>query len=91
MPPTEQRNIGSYEDAALKKAIQLLISECFGAMNIANALGGSQTPEWEVIHGGNKVSEIFAEAKKRGMDLKGLKAAVGELHIEDTWAKKYLA
>jgi hypothetical protein len=40
MPPTEARNLGSYTDADIKHAIELLISECFGAMVIANALGG---------------------------------------------------
>lgn len=86
MPPTEKRNLGSYEDAALTKAITLMISECFGAMCFANALGGSQTDKWKIIHD-YKVDEIMSEAKKRGLLDHNLKAAIGP----DTLATSRLA
>lgn len=89
MPPTEKRNLGSYADKSLLEAIQLLISECFSAMNIANALGGSKTDEWRIIRE-HPIADIFGEAKKRNLLTAGIKAAVGDRTIENTWAKKYL-
>lgn len=89
MPPTEKRNIGSYQDTDILDSIGILISECFQAMALANALAGAETTSWEIIHN-YKIDEIFAEAKHRKLALAGLKMAVGTKYIEDTWAKKYL-
>lgn len=64
-------------DAALIKAIELRCSECFPAMNIANALGGSPSIEWEIVRTFSLV-DMVREARKRGIDLSGRKAAVGD-------------
>lgn len=89
MPPTEKRNLGSYEDSVLQGAIETLISECFTAMCFANAFAGSRSDKWDVIHN-FKVAEIFSEAKKRNLPLTSLKMAVGGKPIQETWAKEYL-
>lgn len=87
--PTTPLPIDHYSDADLKHAIELLISECFSAMCIANALGGSRTLPWQLVRE-NKVEAVFAEAKRRKLPLAGLKMSVGDKCIEDTWAAKYV-
>lgn len=62
-------------DGVLMKAIELRISECFGAMNIANALGGSGSPEWDLVRK-HRLPEMVADALDRGLPVKELKAAV---------------
>lgn len=89
MPPTEKRNLGSYNDSTIKEAIETIISECFTAMCFANAFGGMRSDKWDMIHS-YKVDEIFAEAKRRNLPLANLKMAVGGKPIQETWAKKYL-
>lgn len=90
MPPTEKRNLGSYEDSVFTEAIKTLISECASALRFANALGGARTDKWDVIHN-YKIEEIMAEAKKRGLLVPGITSAVGKtIKIEDSWAKSYL-
>lgn len=57
-------------DAALIKAIELRCSECFPAMNIANALAGYETIEWKIVRAFSLV-DMVREARKRGIDLSG--------------------
>lgn len=83
------RNIESYPDSILLDAIKTVISECFRAMLIANAFAGSRSDKWDIIHN-YTVDGIFNEAKRRHLQLQGIKMAVGEDTIENTWAKKYL-
>jgi hypothetical protein len=64
-------------DAQLIKAIELRCSECFPAMNIANALGGYPSIEWKIVREFSLV-DMVREANKRGIDLAGRKAAVGD-------------
>lgn len=59
----------------LKKAIELLASECFGALSIANSLGGCQTEEWQILHN-NPWKDIVDEGKNRGFDFESMKCAV---------------
>ena len=67
-----------------------MISECFTALCFANAFGGSRSDKWDVIFN-YKVDQVFSEAKRRNLQLAGLKAAVGEGTIESrAWAKPYL-
>ena len=63
------------KDSDLLHAIELRCSECFPAMNIANALGGSRTVPWDLVRTYSLV-EMLQEAKDRGLDLSNLKAAV---------------
>lgn len=63
------------EDKDLIHAIELLISECFGAMNIANALGGIETKPWKIVRSSSLV-ELVKEAVNRKINLKELKSAV---------------
>lgn len=62
-------------DKHLLEAISLRISGCFGAMSVANALGGSPSVPWALArkHG---LDELVADALDRGLDVRGIKAAV---------------
>lgn len=59
----------------LVEAISLKISKHFGALNIANALGGSPSVAWQVVRR-TSLSEMVADALDRGLDVKSIKAAV---------------
>ena len=78
-------------DAELLHAIELRCSECFGAMNFANALGGSETTEWKLVREYSFLVMVD-EAIKRGLDVMGVKSAVDKRPIQETviW-KSYLA
>ena len=69
-------------DASLIKAIELRCSECFPAMNLANQLGGYPSTEWEIVRTYSLV-DMVREANKRGIDLTGRKAAVGDDLVTD--------
>jgi len=75
-------------DAQLKQAIALRCSDCFPAMNIANALGGYPSAEWEIVRSFSLV-DMVQEAKIRSIDLSALEAAVcGGLVVETVIYKK---
>lgn len=74
-------------DSVLRKAIELRISQCFGAMNMANALGGSPSPEWDVARS-HRLPELVADALDRGLPVREFKAAVDNTPFCDT--KAYL-
>lgn len=59
----------------LKKAIELRINDCFGALNMANSLGGVSTTEWELVrqHG---LDALVEEALDRLMPVGDFKASV---------------
>lgn len=78
-------------DADLLHAIELRCSECFGAMNFANALGGSKSVPWELVRTYSFL-DLVDKAIERGLDVMGIKAAVDHRPIQDTtiW-KSYLA
>jgi hypothetical protein len=59
----------------LRKAIELRISSCFPAMNIANSLGGSPSPEWDLVRKYG-LDELVADALDRGMPVAEFRAAV---------------
>lgn len=80
----------SQED--VERALELIFSECFGAMKMANLLGGSKDNPWKLIHSFS-LDEIFAEAKRMGIDLRSIKPAIlgDDKTIDDLkWVKKYL-
>ena len=64
-------------DDNLIRAIKLRSSECFTAMNIANQLGGSPDAAWNVVRTFSFL-DMIREARKRGIDLSSVKAAVGD-------------
>jgi hypothetical protein len=59
----------------LQKAIELRISGCFTAMNIANSLGGSPSDEWSLVRR-YSLPEMVADALDRGMPVAEFRAAV---------------
>jgi hypothetical protein len=71
------------KDSDLVQAIRLGISKCFGAMSIANTLGGSPSIPWDLVrkHG---LAELVADALDRGIDVKSIKAAVDETPFMET-------
>jgi len=48
------------------EAIRIRTSECFGALNIANALGGEETASWYLIHH-YTLEQLKEEAQRRGL------------------------
>lgn len=53
-------------DQELRDAIELRMSDHFPAMNIANAMAGSQTPKWELARK-YRLPLLVAEALDRGL------------------------
>lgn len=74
-------------DKDLQKAIELRISECYGAMSIANALGGSRSIPWDLARN-HRLPELVADALDRGLDLKSFRASVDETPFMD--CKSYM-
>jgi hypothetical protein len=74
-------------NAVLSEAISLRISECYGAMDIANRLGGSPSVAWKVARA-HRLAELVADALDRGIDVRAIKAAVDKTAFCDT--KAYL-
>ena len=82
----------AFSQKDVERALELIFSECYPAMRIANALGGSQDNPWKLIHSFS-LDQIFAEAKRMEIDLRSIKPAIlGEdKTIDDIkWVKKYL-
>ncbi len=67
----------------IKDAVRLKCANCYGAMAMANAIGGSRTPGWDLCHG-HSLKEILAEAKEQQIDLSGVKSAVDDKPVETT-------
>lgn len=65
----------NYKTEDVKKALEILGAECFGAMGVCNSLGGEQSPEWEILNA-NSWNDIVKEALERQIDLSTLKCAV---------------
>lgn len=65
------------------KAIELRISECFGAMLMANALGGRPSPEWDLVRRVG-LDELVADALDRKVDVRQIRAAVDKTAFMDT-------
>lgn len=65
----------SFSKDALTKAVCILGAECFGALSMANAMGGMQTEEWQILHN-NTWFDIVSEAKASGIDFSKLECAV---------------
>ena len=62
-------------DDDLIRAISLIISDCFTALNLANAMGGHQSTPWKIVRQFTP-REMFDEAKARGIDLESIIGAV---------------
>ncbi len=73
--------------AAVKNAICLKCAPCYGAMAFANALGGSKSDAWDLCHSFT-LKQILDEAKEQNLDLTGLKCAVENIPIEETFYYK---
>lgn len=67
----------------LVHAIELACSPVLGALNMANALGGSQTDAWRVVRE-VPLAQAIDEAIERGVDLSALKAACCDVLVIDT-------
>jgi hypothetical protein len=74
-------------DADLRKAICLKLSECFGAMNIANAIGGTPSVAWTVARQ-HRLAELVADALDRGLPVGEFRAAVDNTPFMET--KSYM-
>ncbi len=48
------------------EAIRIRTAECFGAMNLANTFGGTETDEWYLIRH-YTIEQLKGEAQKRGI------------------------
>lgn len=70
-------------DNVLIQAIKLRFSECFPAMNIANALGGTEDASWKIVRTISPL-DMIREAKKRGIDLSSMKASVSDKLIVES-------
>lgn len=71
------------KDNDLKKAIELKCSECYAAMAIANAFGGSQSAEWILVRKFT-LADLIAEANRRGLDMAEWKTAVDNAILCDS-------
>ncbi len=70
-------------DDDLLKAISLLCSPVFGALSMANALGGGVTDAWRAVRE-HPLSRLVDEAIDRGLDLTSLKASCCDVLVLDT-------
>jgi hypothetical protein len=70
-------------DHILRHAIELKCSGCYGAMSIANALGGSQTEDWKIARA-HKLVDLIAEARRRQLDMATWKTAVDDAILCDS-------
>jgi hypothetical protein len=64
-------------------AIELACSPVLGSLNMANALGGTQTDTWRLVREFTLV-QLIDEACERGIDLTTIKAACCDLLVMDT-------
>ena len=64
-------------------AIELACSPVLGALNMANALGGSQTDDWRLVREFS-LAQLIDEAVELGVDLTVLKAACCDVLVMDT-------
>ncbi len=69
-------------DRELLEAVCIRCSICFPAMNIANALGGSQSRVWKVVRK-FKLDELVREMTARNLLPTNLKEAVGDRRLVD--------
>lgn len=67
--------LSTFKTSDVKKAIELIGAECLGALQVCNALSGTTSPEWRIVHG-EKWSVIVEEGKKRGLNFSSMKCAV---------------
>lgn len=91
--PVRLLDIRQVPESVLFAAVQTMFSECYGAMRIANYIGGQQTPKWELLHAFDR-AEIMSEVEDRKLDITKLTTAVGktgELVINSVAYKKMYA
>lgn len=67
----------------LLEAIALMCSPVFGALHMANALGGAQTAAWSAVRSFS-LAQLIDEAVQRGLDLFDLPAACVDAKVVDT-------
>lgn len=64
-------------------AISLLCSPVFGALNVANALGGARSDTW-ILAREHELDRLIDEAVRRGADLSEVRAACCDVLVVDT-------
>lgn len=67
----------------IKDAIHLKSANCWCALSIANALGGTPSPGWDLAHA-IPLKRLIEVAKERNIDLAGLKSAVDGIPVEES-------
>ena len=72
-------------DRDIQEAIQLRCNECFPAMNICNAIGGSQDTKWRLVREYSLV-ELIQEARERKLPIETFKTSVELKPITDMLA-----
>lgn len=77
-------------DDDVRKAVEIICAECFGAMSFVNAIGGMQTTEWQIIHN-NTWAEVYAEAKRRNLPFEEMKCAVTDTPLTHSATFQYMA
>jgi hypothetical protein len=70
-------------DDDLIQAIAIRCSPVFGALSMANALGGARTDAWRAVREFTLV-QLVDDALTRGLDLTALKAACCDVLVIDT-------
>lgn len=73
----------TFKKEDIKKAIEILASECYGAMSMCNMIGGIQSPEWEILHN-NTWTDIVNEGISHGLDFDKMTCAVSDSKVSDS-------
>jgi hypothetical protein len=68
---------------AVREAIRLKSANCWGALSMANALGGSKTEAWDLAHT-YPLKDLIAHARENNILTADLKAAVDETPVEQS-------
>ena len=76
-------------DYNLRKAVELRISACFLAMNMANAFGGTEDLTWKLVRNSTLI-ELVEECIARKMPIFDFKGAVDHTPFKETKAFQHL-
>lgn len=66
----------------LKKAVELRMSDVFPSMNVANAIGGTQTDAWRLCRQ-ESLAELIAESLDRGLPVSEFRCEVTDKKFMD--------
>jgi hypothetical protein len=76
-------------DSDLREAVELRISSCFPAMNMANAIGGTEDLTWKLVRNSTLI-ELIEECLNRKMPIFDFKGAVDHTPFKETKAFQHL-